>query len=163
VSFLSDLRRVKSFLEEQKRASVRALARELGLEGETLDEVREGLVGVQGVVRRDGSVLVWNGSPSPEVAPPRGGDPTGRNPGDCTPRHLADKMVCPLLPHDRRRRHLAHPDAGLHQPGRLDGPQVEGRRVQPELSLELMQNYIGVSRPEIDARRNAALREAGLE
>jgi TolB-like protein/class 3 adenylate cyclase/Flp pilus assembly protein TadD len=40
---------------------------------------------------------------------------------------------------------------------------VEGRRVQPKLSLELMQNYIGVSRPEIDARRNAALRQAGLE
>jgi adenylate cyclase len=40
---------------------------------------------------------------------------------------------------------------------------VEGRRVQPELSLELMQNYFGVSRPEIDARRNDALREAGLE
>lgn len=40
---------------------------------------------------------------------------------------------------------------------------VEGRRVQPKLSLELMQNYIGVSRPEIDARRNAALRTAGLE
>jgi adenylate cyclase len=40
---------------------------------------------------------------------------------------------------------------------------VDGRRMQPELSLEMMQNYIGVSRPEIDARRNAALREAGLE
>lgn len=40
---------------------------------------------------------------------------------------------------------------------------VEGRRVQPELSIDLMQNYIGVARPEVDARRNAALREAGLE
>jgi hypothetical protein len=40
---------------------------------------------------------------------------------------------------------------------------AEGRRVQPELSLELMQNYFGISRPEIDARRNDALREAGLE
>jgi adenylate cyclase len=40
---------------------------------------------------------------------------------------------------------------------------IEGRRVQPDLSLELMQNYFGVSRPTIDARRNAALREAGLE
>jgi len=40
---------------------------------------------------------------------------------------------------------------------------VEGRRVQPKLSLKLMQNYIGVSRPAIDARRNAALRQAGLE
>ncbi len=40
---------------------------------------------------------------------------------------------------------------------------IEGRRVQPDLSLELMQNYFGVSRPPVDARRNAALREAGLE
>jgi hypothetical protein len=29
--------------------------------------------------------------------------------------------------------------------------------------LELMQNYFGVSRPEVDERRNAALREAGLD
>jgi TolB-like protein/class 3 adenylate cyclase len=40
---------------------------------------------------------------------------------------------------------------------------AEGRRVRPDLSLELMQNYFGVSRPEIDARRNDALREAGLD
>jgi hypothetical protein len=31
------------------------------------------------------------------------------------------------------------------------------------VSLELFQRGIGISRPEIDARRNAALREAGLE
>ena len=50
--------------------------------------------------------------------------------------------------------------------GRLEEARTaitEGRRVQPDLSLELMQNYFGVSRPKIDARRNAALREAGLE
>ena len=40
---------------------------------------------------------------------------------------------------------------------------VEGRRVQPKLSLERVQNYFGVTRPEIDARRNDALREAGLK
>ena len=40
---------------------------------------------------------------------------------------------------------------------------VEGRRVRPDLSIELMQNYLAVSRPETDARRNAALRKAGLE
>jgi adenylate cyclase len=38
-----------------------------------------------------------------------------------------------------------------------------GRRVRPDLSVELMQNYLAVSRPEADARRNAALRKAGLE
>lgn len=39
----------------------------------------------------------------------------------------------------------------------------EGRRVRPDLSLTLMQNYFGVSRPTIDKRRNDALRMAGLE
>jgi tetratricopeptide (TPR) repeat protein len=50
--------------------------------------------------------------------------------------------------------------------GRLEEARtaiIEGRRVRPDLSLDLMQNYFGVSRPTIDARRNAALREAGLE
>jgi len=50
--------------------------------------------------------------------------------------------------------------------GRLEEARTaitEGRRVQPDLSLELLQDYFGVSRPTIDARRNAALREAGLE
>ena len=40
---------------------------------------------------------------------------------------------------------------------------AEARRVQPSLSLEMVQRSFGVSRPEIDARRNAALRQAGLE
>jgi adenylate cyclase len=50
--------------------------------------------------------------------------------------------------------------------GRVDEARVaiaEGRRVRPDLSIELMQNYLAVSRPEIDARRNAVLRKAGLE
>jgi adenylate cyclase len=40
---------------------------------------------------------------------------------------------------------------------------AEGRRVQPDLSLALIQNYFAISRPEFDARRNGALRAAGLE
>ncbi len=50
--------------------------------------------------------------------------------------------------------------------GRIDEAEAaiaEGRRVRPDLSIQLMQNYLAVSRPEIDARRNDALREAGLE
>ena len=50
--------------------------------------------------------------------------------------------------------------------GRLDEAREaieEGRRAQPDLSLELVQGIYGVERPAIDARRNAALREAGLE
>ena len=50
--------------------------------------------------------------------------------------------------------------------GRLDDARAaiaRGRGINPELSLELMQGYFGVSRAEIDARRNEALREAGLE
>jgi adenylate cyclase len=40
---------------------------------------------------------------------------------------------------------------------------IEGRRIDPDLSLQLVQSYFGVLRPEVDARRNAALRLAGLE
>jgi adenylate cyclase len=40
---------------------------------------------------------------------------------------------------------------------------AEGRRVRPDLSIDLMQNYLAVARPEVDVRRNAALRTAGLE
>jgi len=39
----------------------------------------------------------------------------------------------------------------------------EGRRVQPDLSIALMEGYFGNPRPEIDARRNDALRAAGLD
>ena len=50
--------------------------------------------------------------------------------------------------------------------GRFDEARAavsEARRVEPRVSLQLFQRGIGVSRPEIDARRNAALRQAGLE
>ena len=40
---------------------------------------------------------------------------------------------------------------------------VEGRRVQPDLSIALMQGYLGIHRPEVDNRRNEALRAAGLD
>jgi TolB-like protein/class 3 adenylate cyclase/Flp pilus assembly protein TadD len=50
--------------------------------------------------------------------------------------------------------------------GRIDEARAavsEARRVEPRVSQEMFQRGIGVSRPEIDARRNAALRKAGLE
>jgi tetratricopeptide (TPR) repeat protein len=40
---------------------------------------------------------------------------------------------------------------------------AEARRLQPNLSIAQIQRGFGVSRPEADARRNAALRQAGLE
>ena len=50
--------------------------------------------------------------------------------------------------------------------GRIDEARAAvdaARRVEPRVSLEMFQRGIGVSRPEIDTRRNAALRKAGLE
>jgi tetratricopeptide (TPR) repeat protein len=50
--------------------------------------------------------------------------------------------------------------------GRLDEARAAieaARRAQPDLSLEFVQGMYGAERPEIDARRNAALRQAGLE
>ena len=37
------------------------------------------------------------------------------------------------------------------------------RHRAPGLSFEVIQQAMGVSRPELDARRNAALRQASLE
>ena len=50
--------------------------------------------------------------------------------------------------------------------GRLDEARAAitaARQAQPQLSLAFVQGSYGVERPEIDARRNAALRQAGLE
>ena len=50
--------------------------------------------------------------------------------------------------------------------GRIDAARsavAEARRILPDVTLELMQRGFGVSRPDIDARRNAALRQVGLE
>jgi TolB-like protein/class 3 adenylate cyclase len=50
--------------------------------------------------------------------------------------------------------------------GRIDEARAavaEARRLLPSVSLEVIQQIYGVSRPEIDARRNALLRRAGLE
>jgi tetratricopeptide (TPR) repeat protein len=50
--------------------------------------------------------------------------------------------------------------------GRLDEARAaiaEARRILPNLSQALIQQIMGVSRPEVDARRNAALAQAGRE
>jgi adenylate cyclase len=63
---------------------------------------------------------------------------------------------------------LGHVDVAMNAAGlgRIEEARqaiAEARRAQPDLSLEFLQVVYGVSRPEIDARRNAALRQAGLE
>jgi len=63
---------------------------------------------------------------------------------------------------------LGHVDVAMNMVGlgRIEEAReaiAEARSAQPDLSLEFMQGTYGVSRPEIDARRNAALRQAGLE
>jgi tetratricopeptide (TPR) repeat protein len=49
--------------------------------------------------------------------------------------------------------------------GRIDEARaaiVDGRRAQPDLSIALIEGYLGNPRPDVDARRNEALRVAGL-
>jgi len=57
VSFITKLQRGREVLEQQRRLSVRALGRELGLGGDELEEIVEELVDVQQVARREGVVL----------------------------------------------------------------------------------------------------------
>lgn len=59
--------------------------------------------------------------------------------------------------------YIAMNEIALGRPEEARTAIATGRKLQPDLSLESMQNYFGVSRPVLDTRRNAALREAGLE
>ena len=59
--------------------------------------------------------------------------------------------------------YLALNAVSLGHPDEARAAIAEARRLQPDLSIAKVQRAIGVSRPEIDARRDAALRQAGLE
>ena len=98
MSFIAKLQRAREVLEQQRRLSVRALGRELGLGGDELAELVEELVDVQQVVRRDGAVLQWAAKPTVERgagpdAAPGTGDPRIPEPRSYTPKHLADRIL----------------------------------------------------------------------
>jgi adenylate cyclase len=64
--------------------------------------------------------------------------------------------------------HLGHVFVAMNAVGlgRLDEARAaiaEARRAQPDLSLALVQAMYGVARPEVDAQRDAMLRQAGLQ
>jgi adenylate cyclase len=58
---------------------------------------------------------------------------------------------------------LALSDVSLGHIDEARAAIAEARRLQPDISIAKIQHSYGVSRPEVDARRNAALREAGLD
>ena len=90
MGFIAKLQRAREVLEQQKRLSTRALARETECAGEELDELIAELIEIQQVARRDGLALVWIGeTPAPAllVSVPN------RDPRDYTPKHLADKIL----------------------------------------------------------------------
>ena len=59
--------------------------------------------------------------------------------------------------------YLALNAVALRRPDEAHAAIAAARRLQPDLTIAKIQRALGVSRPEIDARRDAALREAGLE
>jgi class 3 adenylate cyclase/tetratricopeptide (TPR) repeat protein len=117
MSFLETVARVKSYLREHDRVSLRGLKREFDLDDEALEELAEELVDVQQVATRSGNVLAWRGSsagvsssalqsedphsairnavdPGREAPQPFGGEAVERpRPAPYTPRHLAEKIL----------------------------------------------------------------------
>jgi len=59
--------------------------------------------------------------------------------------------------------YLALNAVSLGRPEEARAAIAEARRLQPDLSIAKLQRAVGVSRPDLDARRNAAFRQAGLE
>ena len=90
MSFVAKLQRAREVLEQQRRLSIRALARELGLAGDELDELIAELADVQRVALREGSVLVWANREAGADSAARGAAP---DPRTYTPKHLADKIL----------------------------------------------------------------------
>jgi class 3 adenylate cyclase/tetratricopeptide (TPR) repeat protein len=93
VSFVEKLQRAREVLAQQGRLSVRALARELELAGDELEELLAELVEVQRVARREENVLVWAGETTGAARAPALAQPPARDPRTYTPKHLADKIL----------------------------------------------------------------------
>ncbi len=93
MSFVAKLQRAREVLEQQGRLSVRALRRELELDGDDLEEVVDELVEIQRVATRDGRALVWKGEPNEPPTLTTAEPSLERDPRDYTPKHLADKIL----------------------------------------------------------------------
>ena len=90
MSFVAKLQRAREVLEQQGRLSVRALARELDVAGDELDELITELVDVQRVALREGAGLVWENRPADTEPALRRPAP---DPRSYTPKHLAEKIL----------------------------------------------------------------------
>jgi len=102
MSFVAKLQRAREVLQQQGRLSVRALAREMEMGGDELDELIDELVAIQQVARREGTALVWAGAEikgfGVQGSAARGAEsltpnPVTPNPLSYTPKHLADKIL----------------------------------------------------------------------
>ena len=93
MSFVAKLQRAREVLEQQGRLSVRALRRELELDGDEFEEVVDELVEIQGGAIRAGRRLVWKTEPNEPPTPATAEPSLERTPRDYTPRHLADKIL----------------------------------------------------------------------
>ena len=93
MSFIDTLRRARALLREERRLSLRALKRELGLDDDEIGEITDELVDAQRVAILERSVLVWVGEEEEPAAPREAAAVPPRNPRSYTPKHLADKIL----------------------------------------------------------------------
>jgi class 3 adenylate cyclase len=92
MTFLDTIGRVKAYILEHGRVSLRALKREFELDDDAVDDLVEELVSVQAVATRQGDVIVSVSSPAAELPQANGGGQT-RDPRQYTPKHLVDKVL----------------------------------------------------------------------
>jgi len=97
LSFVAKLQRAREVLEQQGRLSVRALARELDVAGDELDELITELVDVQRVALREGAGLVWENRPA-DTHPHFGARRRTRVP---TPRSTSPRRSCNRSPRSK--------------------------------------------------------------
>jgi len=96
LNLLETIQSARDHLQKNGRLSLRVLRRQFELDDETLEEVIEELVDVQGVARRENNVLVWldtNGPAASTALTPVPPSTVQRDIRTYTPKHLADRIL----------------------------------------------------------------------
>jgi len=100
MTFQEVLAQVITWLQREQRVSYRALKRQLALDDDYLEDLKDELIYAKHLaVDEDGRVLVWTGAPtsgpSPAVPP---ASEQERAPLAYTPPHLTDKILASRSP-----------------------------------------------------------------
>jgi hypothetical protein len=108
MTFQEVLAQVIAWLQREQRVSYRALKRQLALDDDYLEDLKDELIYAKHLaVDEDGRVLVWVGAPASAPSPAVPAAPEWeRAPLAYTPPHLTDKILASRAALEGERKHV---------------------------------------------------------